>query len=217
VSAAPAPGDGPIPGCVVVQIRRLRRSGITVAHLAARFGRTRAEIRRALDRKAREATNRVKQRGRNRAKRDATIRALRAAGWSLAAVAKRYRLAESTVSGIAPMDGEATGRVDPPAPPAPPLIHPPRPAPPAPPMQAPAAAPWRACGAPAVGSENGRSKLTEAGAAELRRLRREDPKRWTYPALARRFRVSRSNVFYVLKGRTWKDGATADPGPVGPR
>ena len=51
-----------------------------------------------------------------------------------------------------------------------------------------------------TGSANGRSKLTPADVARMRELRAAG---WTYPALAREFKTSRSNVWYVLSGSTW--------------
>lgn len=77
-------------------------------------------------------------------------------------------------------------------------------------------------GEAATGSANPRARLTEADVAELRRLRIEDPRRWTYPALAVRFGVCRSTVRNVLSGRTWSHvgpAAGVDPDlecPAGP-
>ncbi len=59
-------------------------------------------------------------------------------------------------------------------------------------------------GPQARGAENAAAVLTDAAAASMRWLRKRDPKRWTYPALAERFGVSRGTVFHVLSGRTWR-------------
>lgn len=60
----------------------------------------------------------------------------------------------------------------------------------------------------ARGSKHGSSKLTEADVVEMRRLKGEG---WSYPALARKFGVSRSNVWYIVTGSTW--GHAGPPAP----
>ena len=49
-------------------------------------------------------------------------------------------------------------------------------------------------------SEKGR--LTPAGAAHIRKLRAEDPKKWTYQALAEEMKVCLTTVYNVCKQRT---------------
>lgn len=53
------------------------------------------------------------------------------------------------------------------------------------------------------GSKNGRAKLTEEDAAEIRRLWAEGG--WTYEALARRFKVSGSTATKVVKGVSFRN------------
>jgi hypothetical protein len=60
---------------------------------------------------------------------------------------------------------------------------------------------WPTARAPAVGSEHGRAKLTEADVIALRRLRAEG---MSLTALARRFGICRNNVMAILRGQTWK-------------
>ena len=61
---------------------------------------------------------------------------------------------------------------------------------------------------PARGSANGRAKLSEADVDRLRALRAGG---WTYPALAREFNISRSNVYYILSGKTWSQAPARPP------
>ena len=55
-------------------------------------------------------------------------------------------------------------------------------------------------GPPSHGELNGSAKLTEAKVVELRKLKALG---WTYPALAKRYGISRATVGAVLSGRTW--------------
>jgi hypothetical protein len=54
------------------------------------------------------------------------------------------------------------------------------------------------------GVANGRTKLTEADVREIRRLRKEDPNRWTHQALADKFIVSCSTIQGIVNGKTWR-------------
>lgn len=215
------------------ELRELRAAGWELAPLARRFGvstaavwchvsdpetsarwrAVRAErLHAAAARRARAAARARAKRAAGRADRDREIRELRAAGWSVRALADRFGLAVGTVSSIAPTGRPAASRLDdPPAPPPPAAI--PAAGPDPPPVEPPAAAgpiPPDADGpspygyAPAIGSDHGRAVLDEDLVAELRRLRRDDPKRWTYPALAERYGVHRQTVFMILSGRTWR-------------
>lgn len=47
-----------------------------------------------------------------------------------------------------------------------------------------------------------KGRLTADGAAHIRKLRAEDPKKWTYQALAEEMKVCLTTVFSVCKGRT---------------
>lgn len=51
--------------------------------------------------------------------------------------------------------------------------------------------------------ERQRGKLTRKQVLEIDRLDREDPKRWTRPRLARRFKVSETSIRRLLSGATW--------------
>lgn len=51
------------------------------------------------------------------------------------------------------------------------------------------------------GSKNGCAKLTESAVREIHRLRKQG---WILDRLARRFGVSLTSIWYVVRGRTWK-------------
>lgn len=51
------------------------------------------------------------------------------------------------------------------------------------------------------GSRNGLSKLTETKVKEIRKLKKE---KVTEREIAKRFGISKSNVFYITSRRTWK-------------
>lgn len=50
-----------------------------------------------------------------------------------------------------------------------------------------------------------KGRLTAAGVAHIRKLRAEDPKRWTYQALAAELGVCLTTVYNVCKQRTHGD------------
>jgi hypothetical protein len=218
------------------ELRELRAAGQELAPLARRFGVSTAAVwchvsdpetaarwravrdgrlRSAAARRARAAGRARAKRAAGRADRDREIRELRAAGWSVRALADRFALAVGTVSRIAPTGRPAAERLDDPPAAPPPAAIPAVGPDPTPAGQLPAAEsiPPDADGparhgygyyAPAIGSDHGRAVLDEERVAEMRRLRRDDPKRWTYPALAERYGVHRQTVFHILSGRTWR-------------
>lgn len=61
------------------------------------------------------------------------------------------------------------------------------------------------------GEDNGRAKITKAQAEELRRLRKMG---WAVRDLARRYGISRSNVYAVDEGLSWADTPPDMPDPA---
>jgi len=58
------------------------------------------------------------------------------------------------------------------------------------------------------GSKHGRAKLTEKDVEQIKILR---PSGWTYMALAREFKVSRSTICQILSGTSWQHLAGSPP------
>lgn len=209
-----------LPSVLKRSLRRALAKGFTARELARLYGLPLAAVKEAMDvetaqRRHRERTSRRRE---SRAAWVTEVRALRASGWSLPALGKRFGRSKSTLSlvcrGIAspiePAWSDDGPEICPSVLSTPPAIRddavsaPEVPLADSSPSLAAASTAWgNYHDRPAIGSAHGRSKLTESEAAELRAFRASDPKRWTYPALAEHFGISRSNVFYVLSGRTW--------------
>jgi hypothetical protein len=203
----------PVDDATVKEMRRLLKvRGESPRTVGERFGLTAAEVFRACDRrvgelaraaaknaakgKARAARSKAAaSRARREAARDAEIRRLWSEGTTGRALAARFGMAPSKVSGIVAglprpvryAGPEATPRL-------PPL---PKPAiPPTPPDPA----DRLACGPTVRGSRHGRALLDEAKVIEMRRLRSQG---WSTGRLATRYGVSRNTVCYAINGRTW--------------
>ena len=56
---------------------------------------------------------------------------------------------------------------------------------------------------PPAGILNGNAKLTNTKVRHMRRLRENNPSRWSYAALASKFCSSKTNVARVVKGTRW--------------
>jgi len=205
----------------LAELRRLWSGAIPPWELAPLFGLTPREARRERDgaiRAEAEGWARARRRREAEARREAERRARRAAEvaarheeirrlWAEGEpgpdLVEWFGLAKSTISGIVAGLPPRRRYGDPweaswPHPRRRPAARP------APPRRVPTvAAAADALGAfrpGRFGSDNGRSKLDRAAVGRLRELRAEG---WTYPALAREFGISRSNVFYILSGKTW--------------
>ena len=227
----PAPKDR-VSGGAAPLIRRMWGAGWPVRDIARLYGVRERAVREFLGLVPTAPRRKGKRRRRRgvppaagrRARLIARARLLRAEGWTLPELAERFGVAKSTAWRWAPEIPKSSPRSQPArlddvgappfvAPPWTPPEGPPGPPPeigpepgrpsarPAAVLSAPPGSPY---GRRAVGSAHGRAKLSEADAAELRLLREKAPKRWTYGALASRYGVSKSTVFHVLDGRTWR-------------
>jgi hypothetical protein len=193
------------------EIRRAykrRGSDSTAWAIAARFGLTTEEVvelcdqrRRALARREAKAAEKIARRtaAERRAaaeeKRAAEIRRLWSAGTTGRALAAKFGMAPSKVSGIVgdlPRPVRYAGPES--APRLPPLPRPTVPLLPPEPAD-------RLVREPTVrGSQHGRALLDEAKVIEMRRLRSQG---WSTGRLATRYGVARNTACYAISGRTW--------------
>jgi hypothetical protein len=177
--------------------------------IAARFGLTTEEVvelceprLRALARREEKAAQKIARRtaAERRAgaeeKRAEEIRRLWSAGTTGWALAAKFGMAPSKVSGLVadlPRPVRYAGPES--APRLPPLPRPVVPLPPPDPAD-------RLAAEPTVrGSQHGRAILDEAKVIEMRRLRSEG---WSTGRLAVRYGVSRNTACYAISGRTWR-------------
>jgi hypothetical protein len=181
--------------------------------IAERFGLTTEEVRELCEPRLREQARRdaraaqtiAKLQGVERqAKRDTEIRRLWSSGTTGRALAARFGMAPSKVSGIVADLPRAVRYA---GPESAPRLHPlPRPAAPLPPTD-PAD---RLVAEPTVrGSEHGRAVLDEVKVIEMRRLRSEG---WSTGRLAGRYGASRNTICYAISGKTWSHV----PGAIAP-
>jgi hypothetical protein len=206
----------------VAEMRRLWKKGTGAVELAARFGVSTEVVWRRCEpalfgivdddrsRAAAEAARRkLRQRRRATVALHTEIRRLWGEGFSGKALAQRFGLARSTVSGIARGLPSRRRYGDPEDVAWP---HPRRFGP----KQAQALAgrdvPASGESLPArpiapKGSAHGRAKLDESKVARMKRLRLQG---WSTGALAREFGVGRNTVCYVVNGKTW---AHVEPAP----
>jgi hypothetical protein len=177
-----------------------------VYEICAQCPGPRPEVRRCVNdarrRKRREAYNKARREAR-KAARDAEIRRLWSAGMPGRKLARRFRVAPSTVSTLV-ADLRRPRRFGDPEEVAWPLprrsapAESPRPARPRRPVEP--LPPYKPGGP--RGSASGRSKLTEAKVEEMKRLRSDG---WSTGRLAKHFQVARNTVAYALNGTTWSE------------
>ncbi len=200
----------PIDAATLAEVRRLWNRGVLAGTIGERFGLTAAEVREARDPrrvalerreaklsarlgKAKEASRRAKA----DARRDEEIRRLWTEGTTGRALAARFGMVPSKVSGIVADLPRPVRYADPAAIVKVPPIR--RPA--HEPVGPPAPADMLRAERTVRGSEHGRAVLDEARVIELRRLRSEG---WSTGRLAGRYGVARNTVCYAISGRTWR-------------
>jgi hypothetical protein len=171
--------------------------------------RERDRTRRLAVSEAVKARARAERRALTLADRDDDIRRLWREGWPGKALARRFGLAQSTVSGIV-ADLPSRRRYGDPEDASWPLPR--RFAPTLSRSASVRGAPPSGEVLPArplapQGSAHGRAVLDESKVARMKRLRLEG---WTTGALAREFGVGRNTVCYVVNGKTW---AHVEPAP----